>query len=274
VANVQAIRDEASMVPLSEVTGDVVVPPPPPLGEPAGPAQEIPADASFFAELATALAVNPPTTPYQESLFAEAEARFALDGPSPDAAAVLEAGAVAGAERIAAQVAERAEAVGGWGVNLDVGTYGDDLDLRAFVARVGWGANVAEEAVYPVARVDADGTALDGSGGRSYEITFGAGELPPLEDLGFWSLSAYGADMFFAPHASGRYTVGDRTPGLPVADDGSLTLTVSHEEPADGADGWLPVPDGPFVLMLRLYLPAAEVLDGTWAPPPIEPTDA
>ena len=59
-----------------------------------------------------------------------------------------------------------------------------------------------------------------------------------------------------------------------MADDGSLTLTLSHDEPASGADGWLPVPDGPFVLMLRLYLPGAAVLDGSWAPPPIEPTSA
>jgi hypothetical protein len=274
VANVQTIRDEASMVPLSEATGDGPAPPPPPLGEPAGTAQAIPGDASFFPELAKALAVNPPATAYQEQLFAEAEERFTLADPSADAAAVLDAGAVAAAERIAAQVAERSDVVGGWGLNLDVGTYGDDLDLRAFVARVGWGANVAEEAVYPVARVDGDGAALDGLGGRTYEITFDPGELPPLDDLGFWSLSAYGGDMFFAPHPSGRYTIGDRTAGLPVSDDGSLTLTLAHDEPASGVDGWLPVPDGPFVLMLRLYLPAAEVLDGSWAPPPIEPTDA
>ena len=174
----------------------------------------------------------------------------------------------AGSGRIADEVAQRAEIVDGWSVNTDIGTYGDDLALRAFVARIGWGANVPEEAVYPVARVDGEGAALDGSGAASYTMTFAADQLPPLDDLGFWSLSVYGADMFFAPHPAGRYTVGDRTPGLVRDEDGSLTITLAHDEPAGGGANWLPVPDGPFVLMLRLYLPADAVLDGSWGPPP------
>ena len=113
---------------------------------------------------------------------------------------------------------------------------------------------------------DADGDPLDGS--STYRIRFPAGGLPPVE--AFWSLSAYGEDMFFAPHPSGRWTIGDRTPGLVVGDDGSLELTLSHEEPAAGAANWLPVPDGPFVLMLRLYLPGEPVLDGSYEYPPVE----
>jgi hypothetical protein len=144
---------------------------------------------------------------------------------------------------------------------------------RALVARIGWGANVPEESVYPVARVDADGERLDGA--ATYRITFPPGGLPPV--AAFWSLTAYGEDMFLAEHPSGRYAIGDRTPGLAAADDGSLTLVLTHDE-ADAAaavpDGapvnWLPVPAGPFVLMLRLYLPGPEVLDGTYEYPRIE----
>ena len=88
--------------------------------------------------------------------------------------------------------------------------------------------------------------------------------------LGFWSLSAYGGDLFYTPHPSGRYTVGDRTPGLSPASDGSLTITLAHTEPPAGAANWLPVPDGRFVLMLRLYLPRDSVLDGSYEYPPIE----
>ena len=66
-------------------------------------------------------------------------------------------------------------------------------------------------------------------------------------------------------------------PGLTYADDGSLEVVVSATEPPPGPDGaapaWLPVPDGPFVMMLRLYLPQAEVVDGSWTPPPIEVVD-
>ncbi len=267
-ANVVEIARQISLEPLSALTGDPAAPAPPPLGSPPGTAQDIPADASFFSELAPILAVNPPPTPYQQELFAAAEERLGLGTDATDVE-VLDAGAAAGAEQIAAEVAGRAQLTDGWGVNLDIGAYGDDLALRAFVARVGWGANVPEEAVYPVARVDGDGEALDGS--RTYTMTFPADALPPVADLGFWSLSVYADDMFFAAHPSGRYTIGDRTPGLGHADDGSLTITLSHEEPAAGSASWLPVPEGPFVLMLRIYLPTDAVLDGAWTPPPVVP---
>ncbi|QYG95163.1 DUF1254 domain-containing protein [Iamia sp. SCSIO 61187] len=273
VANVIAIRDRSSLQPLSAVTGAEPGPPLAPLAEAAGTAQAIPTDAAFFDELVPSLAANPPPTDAQRALFAALEERMA-DGEGDDARrAALDAGAAAGADRIAAEVASRTELVGGWSVNRDIGVYGDDVALRAFVARIGWGANVPEEAVYPVAQVDADGAPLDGS--RDYTITFPADRLPPLDDLGFWSLSAYGPDMFFAPHPSNRYTVGDRTPGLVRGEDGSLTIHLSHDEPsaADGGTAnWLPVPAGRFVLMLRLYLPAEPILDGTWTPPPAVPS--
>ena len=276
VAEVLAIRDRSSLVPLAGLDGSDPGPAVPPLGAPAGTAQDIPTDAAFYDELATTLAVNPPPTEYQRALFAEARARLGVGGPADDPAAAarrvaLDSGAAAGSARIADEVAQRAEIVDGWSVNTDIGTYGDDLALRAFVARVGWGANVPDEAVYPVARVDGDGSSLDGSGGRTYTITFPAGEVPPLDELGFWSLSAYGSDLFFTPHPSGRYTVGDRTPGLSPGPDGSLTITLAHAEPPGGVANWLPVPDGPFVLMLRLYLPGDAVLDRTWTPPPVVP---
>jgi hypothetical protein len=263
VANVMAIRDASSLEPLGAPTGEL-----PPLGEPAGTAQDIPTDAGFFAELAPSLAANPAPTERQAALWAEVEERLGVgpDGVAPDAdTSVLDAGAAAGSERIAAEVAARDELVDGWSVNRDIGVYGDDLALRAFVARIGWGANVPEEAVYPVARLDAEEEPLDGR--RTYTMTFAADQLPRL---GFWSLSAYGGDMFFAPHPSGRYTIGDRTPDLELGADGSLTITLAHDDP--GRPNWLPVPAGPFVLMLRLYLPAAAILDGTWAPPGVVPT--
>ena len=170
-------------------------------------------------------------------------------------------------------MAGRSQPANGWSANLEVGRYGDDLELRALVARMGWGANVPEEAVYPVARVDADGQPLDG--GSSYRIRFPAGELPPVD--AFWSLSVYGPDMFFVEHPSGRYTIGDRTPGLALTPDGSLEIVLSATEPAappgGGKVNWLPVPDGGFVLMLRLYLPGAPVLTGGYEYPPIERID-
>jgi hypothetical protein len=266
VANVDAIRRRSSLRPLSALTGEPAAPAPPPLGAPAGTAQDIPTDHTFFAEMATALAVDPPTTAHQRALFD----RFAAVGARLDPA-VLDEGAAAGDARIdglAGAGAGGDRLVNGWSAHQDIGTYGDDLPTRAMVARIGWGANVAEEAVYPVARVDADGERLEG--GNTYHITFPAGELPPVG--AFWSLSVYGADMFFAPHPSGRYTIGDRTPGLVTGDDGSLDIVLAHDDPGDPTANWLPTPDGPFVLMLRLYLPGEAILDGTYEYPPVTPT--
>lgn len=285
VAEVMAISERAALQPLSALTGGDRAPPPPALGEPAGTPQDVPADAGFFDELGDALAVNPPTTDLQRRLFARAEELGIVAGrdPSGDAGtarvgagaarrAVLAAGAAGGSRRVARAAGRGAVTPeGGWGVNLEVGTYGDDTLLRALVARVGWGANVPEEAVYPVARVDAGGERL--SGEHTYRITFPAGG-PPVD--AFWSLSAYAADLFFERHPSGRYTIGDRTPGLVLGDDGSLEIVLSHDEPPDAGDrpvNWLPVPEGRFVLMLRLYLPGAEILAGEYDYPAIERVD-
>jgi hypothetical protein len=162
--------------------------------------------------------------------------------------------------------------VHGWNTNLGVGAYGDDFALRAAVARIGWGANVPEEAVYPVSRVDGSGDPYDGAT-ATYTMRFEAGELPPVD--AFWSLSVYGPDLFFTEHPAGTYTVGDRTPGLVYGDDGSLTITLAHARP-DGVPeaNWLPVPDGPFVLMMRMYLPTEEVVSGDYTLPPVEPAGA
>jgi hypothetical protein len=53
-------------------------------------------------------------------------------------------------------------------------------------------------------------------------------------------------------------------------DDGSLILLIQNEPPEDAwTANWLPAPDGPFYLVMRLYGPEAAALDGTWMPPPV-----
>ena len=61
----------------------------------------------------------------------------------------------------------------------------------------------------------------------------------------------------------GRYSIGDRTPGLRRAADGSLTIVIQHDQPADTSN-WLPAPATPFRPVMRLYQPQAAVLDGTY----------
>jgi hypothetical protein len=68
-----------------------------------------------------------------------------------------------------------------------------------------------------------------------------------------------------------RYSIGDRTPGFTPAGDGSITIYLQHKSPgADKESHWLPTPDGPFGMALRLYWPNQDILDGTWEPSSIK----
>jgi hypothetical protein len=50
--------------------------------------------------------------------------------------------------------------------------------------------------------------------------------------------------------------------------DGSLTIDVQKDSPGVAKDAnWLPAPDGPFYAILRIYMPAPEVVNGTWKKP-------
>jgi hypothetical protein len=62
---------------------------------------------------------------------------------------------------------------------------------------------------------------------------------------------------------------------LVYGDDGSLTIIIQREQPRDTAEqaNWLPAPEGPFYLVMRIYWPEQAALDGTWTPPPVVRVD-
>ena len=150
---------------------------------------------------------------------------------------------------------------------MHIGRYGQDYGFRAVVAMIGLGANLADDAVYPNASQDANGQTLQG--GRRYQLHFAAGQLPPVQ--AFWSLTAYDQDGFFIANPVKRYAIGDRDP-LHFNADGSLDIVLQNAAPADTAANWLPIPaSGAFSITGRLYWPKAEVLNGHWRMPGIQP---
>lgn len=159
-----------------------------------------------------------------------------------------------------------ARVVDGWQMNIEtMGVYGNSYVKRAIVAMVGLGANAAEDAVYPLAMVDADGEAFDGN--RDYVLRFEADALPPVD--AFWSLTMYDGDGFQIPNDLDRFALGDRDP-LVHAADGSLTLYIQQRSPGGEREAnWLPSKPGPLGLTLRLYAPQKSVLTGDWNPPPV-----
>ncbi len=159
------------------------------------------------------------------------------------------------------------EDVGGWTVNRRGPRFGDDYLLRAGVAKDQIVVTVPEEALYPIARVDSEGRALHGT--NTYRIRFPHGAEPPVD--AFWSLTLYGDDGFLVQNPMGRYALSDRTPGLIRESDGAIQVAVGTGPPPQGtAANWLPAPGSAFYLMLRLYLPRPEALDGTWKPPVVQ----
>ena len=58
---------------------------------------------------------------------------------------------------------------------------------------------------------------------------------------------------------------------LKFADDGSLTITLSHNEPVDpiARSNWLPAPEGQFALIVRTYVPTAPILDDSYKLPDV-----
>jgi hypothetical protein len=96
--------------------------------------------------------------------------------------------------------------------------------------------------------------------------------LPPVDRSrgGFWSLTMYDKDYFMLPDSpNGRTNIGTvnlDAMELEFAGDGSLTIHIAHEEPADpvAKANWLPAPEGQFALIIRAYVPTEPILDGDY----------
>jgi hypothetical protein len=146
-----------------------------------------------------------------------------------------------------------------------IGNFGRNFLLRADISETALGANVREEAIYPVTEVDSRGRPLTGA--HSYRLRFKRGQLPPVN--AFWSLTMYGPDRFLVENPIARYAVGNRTPGLKRNADGSLDVWLQHDAPAGRESNWLPAPAGRFSLALRLYEPKRLVLRERWPLPTV-----
>ena len=151
------------------------------------------------------------------------------------------------------------------------GRYGTDYLQRALVAYIGVGGNVPEDAVYPIARVDGDGKLLKGA--SRYIMHFTKADMPAIDPRGFWSLTIYDKEYFLAPNAINRLSLSSREK-FQKNKDGSMDLYIQKESPgADKESNWLPAPEGEFILMLRLYWPTDEAVNGAWVPPPVRRID-
>ncbi len=275
---VHAIQKEYKLIPLSA------------WGKPYTPPAKVPVDAkvskeppveqvskmspeTFYSRLNALIKANPPA-----AADAEAMKKFAAIGIAPgkkyslegfDAATqgALEKGVQEAKKEIVAEGKKpRGKVVNGWLISYDLGSYGTKYLYRAAIAWVGLGANLPEDAIYPMTRVDGEGKPLTGK--NKYVMHFAKDQIPPVK--AFWSLTLYNDKQAFVENPINRYAIGDRDK-LKLNPDGSLDLYIQHESPGkDKESNWLPAPNDSFNLVLRLYWPKKSALDGTWAPPPVK----
>lgn len=142
--------------------------------------------------------------------------------------------------------------------------------MRAAAAHVGLYGNSAAEAIYPSYLADSDGQPYDASSNR-YTIRFIKGQLPPVK--AFWSLTMYdGKTQLFIKNSLDRFLLNSSMMDqFKLEEDGSLVLHIAKQLPGVGLEpNWLPAPDGPFYMVLRLYGPEHAALEGKWTPPDLQ----
>lgn len=150
----------------------------------------------------------------------------------------------------------------------EIGTYDTDYKKRAFIAMIALGANLPEDAVYPVSNIDINGDPLMGD--KKYKIHMDEESLPSVE--AFWSLTVYTVEDFLVENEHNRFSLSSRD-SLIYNADGSLDLWIQHDQPSEAPfENWLPTPENdPFTLTMRLYWPSDRILKRQWSPPAIVP---
>jgi hypothetical protein len=187
-------------------------------------------------------------------------------------------GMKAGEKKIEEKVATLGKDVNGWRIGSAFGDrafYNGNWLLRAAAAKAGIYGNDAVEATYPMTRWLPNGELLDGSK-HKYTLTFPAGQYPPVN--AFWSVTMYdGKTQLLIKNPINRYLINSpMLPKMKKNRDGSLTIYIQKDSPGKAKESnWLPAPDGPIYLAMRLYWPKIHppsILppgEGTWQPPGI-----
>jgi hypothetical protein len=271
--NVLKVQAGYKAEPLSQYLGEPAPPPAPAVEWP--PYDEAKAEGLEFFEYLNFLLQFAPELPEDKQIRARM-ARigvapgqpFDANALSPEIRAALQAGIDAANDIINLEIEALANANELFGSREFLkGRYLD----RAVGARYGIYGNAKEEAQYFPYRVDAAGKPVDGSG-AGYTLRFAPDAFPPVN--AFWSLTIYdGKTQLLVENPINRYLINSpMLPELAKDADGGVTLYLQHESPgAEREANWLPLPNGPFFGVLRLYWPKDEASSGAWQVPALQP---
>jgi len=178
----------------------------------------------------------------------------------PEIWAIIEAGAAEAKAEIEAQTGSIGKTVNTWNYSpTNAGNWGTDYMTRAAAAWKYIYVNTPEEAVYLIVNTDSEGGILTGA--NNYSITFAKDQIPQVEF--FWSLTMYNDKGFLVENQARRYNIKGNDDMLVYNEDGSLKLVIQKEKPEPfWENNWLPAPDGQFYMILRLYGPSEDAIEG------------
>lgn len=152
----------------------------------------------------------------------------------------------------------------GWSYVRGLDSFGYNYPLRSLVSGPYLGGQGEKEAVYPIRYNDSEEQPLTGAN----DYTIKMPSQPPVN--AFWSITMYDAtSKMLVNNELNRYKVGTDTEGLIKAKDGSITISLSHNKPADPNANWLPAPEGNFYLLFRMYQPKDAVMNNEWKLPQV-----
>jgi len=287
IENVKKIQAGYTVQPLSAFLKQPAPPPAPAINFP-----KFEGDAPFktdFAAYLDFLLQFAPEVPEEKEL----RAKFASIGIGPgkkfdfkDLSLEHKAAVGLAVKEAYDKIEKRRDTIGknidGWLVGSAFGDrafYNGDYLLRAAAALAGIYGNNADEAMYPLSKADTKGEALDGSK-HKYTLTFAKGQFPPVN--AFWSVTMYdGKTQLLVDNPINRYLINSpMLPGMKTNADGSVTIYIQKDSPGKAKESnWLPAPDGPIYLVMRLYWPKTEAPSilppgsGTWNPPALRVLD-
>jgi hypothetical protein len=275
-AAIQAVLNQIVIYPLTEFTGQMKT-----KDWKNTPAFPAPSDAgkgetkwvtpeTFFDELPAALQAVPPL-PGEESLYRMIQSVLDEAVNHAEIKKTLKQRAIAAERDLISplfQFHNNGKPVGnGWTSPSNGARWGTDYLSRAATAKSNMFDNSPEETRYIYTDFDSSGQRI--SGDHRYTVTFGKGELPPVQ--GFWSLTLYNKAHLFSPNALNRYSLGTKSKSLKYDPDGGLTFYFRHDSPgAEKESNWVPAPKEEFSLYIRAYWPKKAILEGTWLPPKVE----
>ncbi len=224
---------------------------------------------AFFEQLSKVLRYDPPGNEAEQKFIQKtltkigfsSDGSFNFDKLSKIQQAAILDGQEAGHNEVQAFIPTRGEKVGtAVFTSARAGDYGDNWLLRSAMVLAGAMYPTTEVSRYADLFTDGAGTPLAGE--KTYTMTFAKDQFPPVTT--FWSLTIYSLGTYdLVANPIDRYMIGPETPGLEFGHDGSLTITLSHEKPADPAAvaNWLPSPKGGYFAMVRFYAPTTRVLN-------------